>query len=436
MKNFVIYSLYFLISYLIFAAMEKEPITSMLKKNAEIDSPGAVIFFTWAFILSGIAYLISHWILNKKDAKKEEIETNYYDASQTIVQKIKSSDPDFEVNQFQKNVGTLVEKLNKAWCENKMGNVRNLVSAGVYNRFKIQLDLMKKQGIKNVMQNWALSSVDLIEVEVDEDYQTAHVQIFAYAKDLNVGQNLSSDVIEKLFSEAKQAPYTEIFSFVRKKTGKTFKGKSLLEGNCPNCGAPIEGLGESNQCTHCHTIINSGEYDWVLSEITQVEVWNEAGTTRNVQLAEFKAKNPLAARQIIEDRASYLFWRYMESLAQGSVDAVKRDCTLDLSNNWNNEKILYSDIAVGAVDLDEIYFEGENINAVVNIQWSQSFNPQESMFTLSLAPSATKNSGLAENSCTNCGAPYPDSDAHACEYCNHPIPKVVNDWLLSGIENY
>ncbi len=436
MKNFVIYTLYFLISFLIFAGMEKDSITNILKKNAEIDSPGAIIFFTWIFILSAIVYLFSEWILKNKDAKKEEIETNYYEPNGNLVQNIQSHDPEFDALQFQKNVGTLVEKLNKAWCENKMGNVRNLVSAGVYNRFKIQLDLMKKQGIKNVMQHWALSSVDLIEVATDEDYQTAHIQIFAYAKDLNLGYDVSKEVIEKLFSEARQTPYTEIFSFVRKKTGKTFKGKSLLEGNCPNCGAPIEGLGESNQCNHCHTIINSGEYDWVLAEITQVEVWNESQSSKNINLSEFKAKNKLAAKQIIEDRASYLFWRYMESLAVGSVEPIKRDCKIDLANNWISEKILYSDIAVGAVDLKEIYFEGDEIFAEVYIQWSQNFNPEESLFTLSLAPSANKNSGLAENSCTNCGAPYPDSDAHACEYCNHPIPKVVNDWLLTTIEDY
>jgi hypothetical protein len=434
MAKFIIYSWNFIFFFLIFASLGSNSISLVLKKTAGIENTGILKIFLFLFFLTSLIYLLSEWILKNKDAKKEELETFYNEPDKAILEKIKSNDPDFEYETFLKNVGSLVEKLNKAWCENKMSQVRNLVSAGVYNRFKIQIELMKKQNLKNVMQHWALSSTDLIEMETDDDYQTAHVQIFAYAKDLNVSYNLPNSEIEKLFLEAKQTSYTEIFSFVRKKTGKTFKGKSLLEGNCPNCGAPIEGLGESNQCAHCHTIINSGEYDWVLAEITQVEVWNE-GSTNDLNLAEFKEKNKLVARQIIEDRASYLFWRYMESLALGTAEPVRRDSNPAFIENWNEEKIQYEDVAVGAVDLEEIYFDGDAILADVNIQWSQSFNPEESIFTLRLEPNATKNSGLAENSCSNCGAPYPDSDAHACEYCNHPIPKVVNDWLLYEIDH-
>ena len=406
-------------------------VKSMNGMKTSID--GIIMLFSIAFVTASGFYFFADHVFQNKDGKKVELETFYMKPDDSTLQKITPKDPEFVADNFLRNVGTLASKLNSAWCNDKMGDVRNLVSSGVYNRFKIQLELMHKSGIKNVMEYWALSSVQLLDVESDSDYQTAHTQIFAYAKDMNVDKNLAAGEIQTLFKEATQNSYSEVWSFVRKKTSQSHKGKSLLEGNCPNCGGLLEGLGESNQCKYCKTIINSGEYDWVLAEITQVEEWNHA-SSNTIDLAQFKALNPLAARQIIEDRASYIFWRWMETFSVGKKDPLRRDATAGLLNSWVDEKIEYSEVAVGSVDLTDIYTSADDgIYADVFINWSADFNHRESTLSLRLNPKATKTSGLAENSCSNCGAPYPDSDAKNCAYCSHPIPSVLDDWLLSAI---
>ena len=44
---------------------------------------------------------------------------------------------------------------------------------------------------------------------------------------------------------------------------------------CPKCGAPLAG-GEMLKCRYCGALVCSGEYDWVLGEITQLEEWRPA----------------------------------------------------------------------------------------------------------------------------------------------------------------
>ena len=50
---------------------------------------------------------------------------------------------------------------------------------------------------------------------------------------------------------------------------KSRPGGGLLEGNCPNCGAAVGQLNQSAVCEHCEAVLRSGQFDWVLVEITQ-----------------------------------------------------------------------------------------------------------------------------------------------------------------------
>lgn len=394
----------------------------------------------WLFfcLLGAGFWVLVHFSMNSLGPKKVEMETlqRFTDNS---VNKLKQNDPAFDPTQFLNDCGKLASKLNTAWTQNKMGLVRNLVSSGIHNRFRLQLGLMKLEGVQNHMKNWFLDTINLISVEVDPIYQTAHVEINARAKDVTLPLNASQGEVEKALAEASQEMYFEVWSFVRKNSAITKKGQGLLNGNCPNCGANIDDLGESNQCKHCKSIINSGDYDWVLAEITQKEEWKPGESSNSIDLSTIREKNPSVNRQVIEDRASYLFWRWIEARTKGSFQPLKRYSTDNFLKSFNAQKNYIVEAAVGAVDLKDCRISGENLLASISVLWSASFNEgsepknRKNILTLKLPLHSTTKNGLSENSCETCGAPLPESDSVKCEYCGADIPAVVNDWLLDNI---
>ena len=63
------------------------------------------------------------------------------------------------------------------------------------------------------------------------------------------------------------AEFVEFWSFLRR---RGIAGKDIYHSdNCPSCGAPQKPMLDIGKCEYCNTLLNSGEYDWVLSEITQ-----------------------------------------------------------------------------------------------------------------------------------------------------------------------
>jgi hypothetical protein len=425
---------------LIYIIMNADQIAKVLDKS-NADSPFAVIFsygFIWS-ILTGISasfYFLVVAFMKKLSPKKIELATR----RETLipVTEIQSKDPNFQPDLFLKNVEKLAEKLNYAWTQNKMGMVRNLVSAGIHNRFNIQLKLMDMQGIQNLMQDWFLDSVTFAAVESDEVYQTTHVEIHAWARDVNVNKNLPESQKLELLQSTPQTDYYEIWSFVRKIGAITKKEGGLLSGNCPNCGASIEGLGELNQCKHCKSIINSGDYDWVLAEITQKIEWSAQSHGSDI-LKEAREKNPSVNRQVIEDRASYLFWRWIEARSLGKKEVLKRDASENFLKQFSSKKEFIENPAVGSVDLVNISENNGKFFVSVKILWSAAFQKdaeplhRRNLFTLSLPINVERKGGLSSNSCESCGAPLPESDALNCEYCGAEVPTQVNDWILEGI---
>lgn len=430
--SFIIYNLFFIMFNL-------ETLGSGIGGNSTSPFAIVLVYGTVWLIFTGIGlgfYFGASAYVKMKGPQKIAIDTVYM--TQTSVDSILKTDPDFNVDNFLGQVHKLASKLNTAWVENKMEMVRNLVSAGIYNRFKIQLELMKLQGIQNLMKNWVLESASIVAVDSDAVYQTIHVEIHAYAKDVNVDTKLAEAEKQKRLNEAPQTDYYEIWSFVRKKEAVTKKQGGALSGNCPNCGGDIHDLGELNKCKYCHAIINSGDYDWVLAEITQKVEWNESSSTQDVT-RKARELNPSVNRQVIEDRTSYLFWRWIEARAKGSGKYLKRDATLDVQEKIKEKEFL-SDVAVGSSDLKQIETKDEKFFATVKILWSASFKPnqepihQQSKFIVSMPVNVIRKGGLSSNSCESCGAPLPESDSLKCEYCGADVPAQVNDWIIEEIK--
>ena len=76
--------------------------------------------------------------------------------------------------------------------------------------------------------------------------------------------------------------YEEVWSFLRKRGSKSKNGVPALEGRCPNCGADLP-VSDVVRCEYCKAVVNSGEHDWVLAEITQPEEWRPWMTNAEIE---------------------------------------------------------------------------------------------------------------------------------------------------------
>jgi hypothetical protein len=119
------------------------------------------------------------------------------------------------------------------------------------------------------MDNIRIHDISMAELRSDGLFDELSVRITASATDYRI--SLANGT--RLGGLTAPDQFVEVWSFLRHRGAITQPQKAgLIEGNCPNCGAPIE-INQSANCTHCKALLRSGQYDWVLSEITQGIEW-------------------------------------------------------------------------------------------------------------------------------------------------------------------
>ncbi|MCB1156191.1 MAG: TIM44-like domain-containing protein [Leptospiraceae bacterium] len=351
-----------------------------------------------------------------------------------------SSDPDFSLDDFYKKAEWTSNQLTSAWLKGDMSVVRSLVSSGVYNRFRVQLAIMDKEGMKNFMKDYRLLSLKVITSLDESPLQSIHVLLRAEARDINLPKDTPKKEIEKELNFCSVEPYEEVWSFVRSAGAKTVPGRDLFSNRCPSCGSPADKSAQSNRCENCGSVYNSGKYDWVLSEITQTVEWSESALSSSVSgLSELRKVNPGISPQVVEDRTSYLFWRWTESRLKGNPDPLRRDAVETYLSELPKSSVPFYDIAVGAVDTQSLKLDGNSAIAKVKVKWSAADTKgaepyyRENTFTIILEEAKTELLGFAGHSCISCGSPLPESDSLSCEYCGAEVPGKVKDWLLKSV---
>lgn len=404
------------------------------------DGTFIVLGFTSSVLLlfGFISFKVRKYFIARKSAVKET-GLNLKQAETVLpISVLKSLDPEFDENEFLEKVKRTYAKLTLAWTAGNMRPARSIVSAGVFGRFRTQLEIMKEDGIVNVMKDWKIRDLKIISVQSSENLFTVDVALSAEARDVNAPASLSQEERERLVSRADLSSYTEIWSFIRGKNAKTKKQSGILFDSCPKCGSPAENSTDVNKCSYCGTIYNSGEYDWVLSEITQEEEWKAEDRTLP-GFAEIQKFIPETGIQLIEDRASHLFWKWIEARRKGNVFPVKRFCTESFTERRFLKPEYISDPVIGAAVLQSCRMEDGKVFSRVFIQWSASFEKgSESLYQevnlvlLKNISSGSSQDGFAELGCPSCGAPLPESDSVKCGYCGSDLPVQVNDWLLDS----
>lgn len=350
---------------------------------------------------------------------------------------LKAQDPSFDAASFGERACRIMCQVNEAWLKGDMGSARRLVSDGVYVRLQTQLGLARADGTRNVMADWSILSGEVVAAESDALWDTVHVRLVGEARDADVALELDAEEATRAAKDEPLRRFEEVWSFLRRRGKKSHAGVPALEGDCPSCGAPLP-LGDAVRCEQCQAIVNSGEHDWVLAEITQAVEWHEEKPTQPVSgLDRLRQRDPTVSRQELEDRASVLFWKWIEAQRLGERSRLERFCLV--AGQPSVEPRALRQVAVGACELHGVHRGGDGYDHVaVAVDWSAALGAEKaagrtSRLLMGRAAGARSRRSLSSLDCPNCGGPLADSAVAKCAYCGAQLAGGRHEWMLESV---
>jgi uncharacterized tellurite resistance protein B-like protein len=333
--------------------------------------------------------------------------------------------------------------LREAWCSGDMRPARAFVSDGVFSRFQVQLALMRAEGVRNVMSDAQVLFTTIEAVESEPPFDVVHVRFTAQARDVMIPFASTPEQAQAALRAARVEPYTEIWSLVRKHGAQTKTDPGKVGQACPSCGAPLDG-GEMIVCKYCKALVCSGEHDWVLAEITQVVEWHpSAGTVQGLE--DLRGVDAGVAQQPLEDRASYLYWKWVQANREGTPAKLRKCSTPEFiatRAQLGGSMTRVRDVAVGGADMlvaDPAPTDAELDHVYVKVYWSAIFpgaseaSPVQSILRLVRKSGVTSKLSMTALVCQACGAPLTESDTTKCDHSNAELAAGAQAWVLDAI---
>ncbi|MHC4886915.1 MAG: Tim44 domain-containing protein, partial [Planctomycetota bacterium] len=307
---------------------------------------------------------------------------------------IRERDPTFDEPAFLKRVGGAFTKLQKSWCDQELAPIRPYVSDGIFERFSLQIAEQKKRGVKDHMENLVVRDVSVTQLLSDPVFDTVTVRIRASAVDYTVNVKTG----KRVDGDSTPDSFVEYWSFLRRPGAKSLAADGLMEGNCPNCGAGLS-LNEASKCGSCGSIIRSGEYDWVLAEITQGSEWVAQEERELPGMSTMKLQDPGFCVQHLEDRASVMFWRLIQTWQEGKDKSIRKMATDDFCTGFakrfkadDKGVVRYpGDVAIGAVNCLGVGEGTKDVDdlAVMEMRWSARRYTRDGKGKVKRTPSAS-----------------------------------------------
>jgi hypothetical protein len=356
---------------------------------------------------------------------------------------LRARDPGLTEESIVDHVRQMADMLRTAWCSGDMRAARAFVSDGVFSRFQVQLGLMQGENRRNVMGDARVLSVTIEAAENADPLDVVHVRVAGEARDTEVPCTATDEQIRAALSRVSVEGYSEIWSISRCSGAQSKPAGYQVGRACPSCGAPLT-EGESIKCRYCGALVCSGEHDWVLAEITQVVEWHPTG--RPVRgLDELCRRDPGAARGVLEDRASYLFWKWVQAGRMGGP-APLRKCAapsfLAAGAELGGTRGA-SDVAIGGADVVDCELgepSGQALDHVwVEVAWSARYNgahaytPSKTVLRLARRSGVVSKPSMTALVCNACGAPLVESDSTRCDHCGAELAAGDQAWVLDAI---
>jgi hypothetical protein len=319
----------------------------LIIEQPEIGIPLLIVFCVgYYFTHRSVANAVTNNRIDRGMQAQDEVRT-----SQGMLN-LQASDPAFDARAFYQRVTEAFLKMQDAWCAQVLASVDAFISDAVRERFKLEFMQARHLGEKDRMAQIQVQSVSLAHATNDHLYDTAVVAIDASAVD----QTISASTGKVLSGSDESVPFREYWTFLRRRGAKSSNKPGLMEGNCPNCGAPLS-INQSTQCPNCRAMIFSGEFDWIVTEITQASVWRPESETTVPGIEDLIKRDQNFSLAQLEDTASVMFWRKASADLDGKINPLKKICTPAFASMYqgllkpdrNGVRAAWGHCAVGAL---------------------------------------------------------------------------------------
>ena len=187
------------------------------------------------------------------------------EATQTQIEnKIQANDPAFNKEEFVAWSKNLFVKLQQAWTARDWSTIRTFETENLFEQHKNQLQGYINNNQINVMDRICVNYAHLYNYRVEGDKEILTVRLNSRMEDYIIDAT-TKQVIKGQKGLDKVNTY--LLTFIRKNGVKTKPGTiEVNTTNCPNCGAPTQ-ITSSGKCDYCGSVITTGEYNWVLSNL-------------------------------------------------------------------------------------------------------------------------------------------------------------------------
>lgn len=408
--------------------------------------------FIFLLILIGLIGLSIYRTFSQSSADPPSAEPSEPEIDSKNLGQFLAEHPDFDIPSFRTKVGDAFLKIQMAWSAQDLAGVRRFISDGVYQRFTTQFRMMALLKQRNPLDQIQIQALDLVSARRDGDYDVIDVAVRAHVHDSFV-----CDLDHSLDTEAYET-FVEYWSFIRKRGSAP--GDIYQSPNCPSCGAVLpEDMGELCRCSYCQVIVNSGEFDWVLAEITQeADYVKQARMSRLVspelprEITRIAAECPDFSVQLAEDKASNAFMQIMTALATRNPASIRRfvsdEAFAKISATIYDRDVVFNRIYLNESTLLRATRTPQRHR--LDLRLSASSQRVELGITPGIIPldageirtshilimerdvgAVPEKGSLYQHQCATCGGRVGDTIDVNCQYCGTPLNSTRNEWIVT-----
>ena len=181
---------------------------------------------------------------------------------------LEARDPSFAWDAFEQRVRYIFLRLQQAWSDRDAEAIRPYETDSLFSSHLYWIEAYLAQGLQNKLENVVLERLEVVKVEPDAYFESITVRLWAQMKDSTV--DASGIVVAGDPNVARK--FSECWTCIRRIGKHALKDAPPVD-RCPSCGAPLDKVGMTGICGYCNTKITRGDFDWVLSQIEQPEVF-------------------------------------------------------------------------------------------------------------------------------------------------------------------
>ena len=248
-------------------------VNEQIALKGDFNSEGKLLRYKSGNGVEGIVVGKEYEKIDKNKDGRILISEMYPLSEEEVLEKILAVDSNFSKTQFKSYVRALFMLLQKAWSNNNYHALRAIESDNLYYEHRAKIEELILNNCYDKRENIGIRGCLLKEFKIEGDKEVLVVALTA-----RMLRSFDGDVFR--LKEAKKkltlfgdnvgtVPY--IMTFMRNKGVKTKTGVPLATSNCSNCGAVIN-VDDNGVCTYCNTSLVSGEVDWVLVDIKNIEL--------------------------------------------------------------------------------------------------------------------------------------------------------------------